>query len=124
MEVIRNVPADRPHIQRYRGGGFAISGVRYNGSVLVTPARATTWPEWNFTRVDAAALVSALADAKVGLCLFGCGERMAPVPVGLRQALKEAGIAADSMITAAACRTFNMMMGEGRTAAALLSPLP
>jgi uncharacterized protein len=123
MEVIRNVPADRPHIQRYRGGGFTISGVRYAGAVLVLPTKALAWSAGNIAAIDPAPLVSALTEAGADLCLFGCGERMEQVPGALRQALKDAGIGADSMATGAAARTFNMLMGEGRAVAAYLVPL-
>lgn len=122
MEIIRKAPADRSLIQRYRGG-FTISGMRYDGSVLALPNRVIFWPEAEMTRIDTARLVSVLTEAGVGICLFGCGERMAPVPGGLRQALKDAGIGVDSMATGAACRTFNMLLGEGRMAGAVLVAL-
>jgi uncharacterized protein len=64
-----------------------------------------------------------LMEAGVGLCLFGCGERMTQIPRALRQALKDVGIGVDSMATGAACRTFNMLIGEGRAVAAVLIPL-
>jgi uncharacterized protein len=49
---------------------------------------------------------------------------MRPVPAALRQALKDAGIGVDAMDTGAACRTYNVLMGEDRrVAAALLKPV-
>jgi uncharacterized protein len=123
MEVIRNVPADRPHIQRYQGGGFKISGVQYDGAVLVTTSKAMAWPVTGLADIDSSALIAALKDAGTTVCLFGCGERMVQVPGALRQALKDLGIGADSMATGAACRTYNMLSGEGRAVAAVLLPL-
>jgi len=123
MEVTRNLPADRPQVQRYRGGGFTVSGVRYEGPVLVLPTRTMTWPVAAMTSIDLAALIPILQEAGVGLCLFGCGARMEPVPAPLRQALRDAGIGVDSMETGAASRSFGVLTGEGRAVAAVLIPL-
>ena len=54
------------------------------------------------------------------VCLLGCGEHMLPLPRDLRMALKEAGLTVDPMDTGAACRTFNVLTGEGRAVATAL----
>ncbi|TAK98385.1 MAG: hypothetical protein EPO08_19245 [Rhodospirillaceae bacterium] len=123
MEVIRNSRADRPLIQRYRGGGFTVSGGRYVGPVVVLPTETIFWPVADIAAIDGAWLASILVPARVSLCIIGCGARMAPVPAALRQILKEAGIGTDSMETGAACRTYNMLTAEGRAVAAALIPL-
>jgi uncharacterized protein len=42
------------------------------------------------------------------------------LPAALRTALKAAGISSDPMDTGAACRTYNVLAGEGRAVAAAL----
>jgi uncharacterized protein len=42
----------------------------------------------------------------------------------LRQEFREAKIAVDIMDTGAACRTYNLLMGDGRRVAAALLALP
>ena len=52
------------------------------------------------------------------VCLLGCGAHMQPLPRDLRAALKDAGLTVDPMDTGAACRTYNVLTGEGRAVAA------
>ena len=59
-------------------------------------------------------------DAGVDLLLLGCGAAMRPVAPALRAALRKAGIAVEPMDTGAACRTFNVLLAEGRRVAAAL----
>ena len=42
--------------------------------------------------------------------------------MALRAALKDAGVSVDAMETGAACRTYNMLAGEGRSVAVALIP--
>jgi len=124
MEVIRTSPADRFLVQRYRGGGFTVSGVRHSGSILILPKEVKPWPVADIAAMDAAWLVPLLAGAGVNLCLVGCGPRTARLPATLKQAFKDAAIGIDVMETGAASRTYNMLVGEGRAVAAALIPLP
>ena len=48
------------------------------------------------------------------------GPKMALVPSSLRAALREAGVVVEPMDTGAACRTYNVLMAEGRHVAAAL----
>lgn len=57
---------------------------------------------------------------KVDVCLLGAGPRLLPIPRALRTALKDAGVPTDPMDTGAACRTYNVLAGEGRAVAAAL----
>ena len=49
--------------------------------------------------------------------------RLLLVPKDLRQGLREAGIVLEPMDTGAACRTYNVLMAEGRLVAAALIPV-
>ena len=71
---------------------------------------------------QAAQVATTLRAANVSLCLIGCGVRTELLPPGLREALREAGVSVDAMETGAACRTYNMLVGEGRAVAAALIP--
>ena len=123
MEVIRNSPAGRSIVQNYRGGGFTVSGVRHVGPVLVLPAETISWPASSINTLDRSELAAKLSTLQLNLCIIGCGTRMERVPADLRSALKDVGIGVDAMETGAACRTFNMLVGEGRAVAAVLIPL-
>jgi uncharacterized protein len=54
--------------------------------------------------------------------LLGLGRRMGLVASDLRAALKASGIVIEAMDTGAACRTFNVLLGEERRVAAALLP--
>jgi len=45
------------------------------------------------------------------------------IPSALRDTIRNAGLSMDIMKTGAACRTFNVLMIEGRRAAAALIPV-
>ena len=64
-----------------------------------------------------------LADNDVELVLLGCGVKMALPPKALKQALKDKGIALEPMDTGAACRTYNVLLADGRRLAAALLPV-
>jgi uncharacterized protein len=109
-------------IASYRGGGFAIAGTRYSGSILLFRDRVLTWPPTRVEEIDAAVLAAHVAECetRVELLLLGCGRQLVPVAPDLRAALKERGVAVEPMDTGAACRTFNVLTAEERRVAAAL----
>ncbi|MEE8272190.1 MAG: Mth938-like domain-containing protein [Alphaproteobacteria bacterium] len=124
MDVTPIAPAGRQVIDSYQPGGFRVSGVVHDGSILVFPDHTEPWPvaapgEVTF---DALARVVA-ADPPIEVLLVGCGRRMAPLPASLRAALREAGLGVDAMDTGAACRTYNVLLSEARRVAAALIAL-
>jgi len=68
-------------------------------------------------------LAPVIARGGVEILLLGCGRRMAMVPSALRARLKAAGIVVDAMDTGAACRTYSVLLAEGRRVAAALLPV-
>lgn len=93
----------------------------YQGSIIVHPGGVIPWPVTAFDEITLETLAPVLALAgTVDVCLVGCGARLLPLPLALRTALKAAGIPSDPMDTGAACRTYNVLAGEGRAVAAAL----
>lgn len=67
------------------------------------------------------ALAAALAHAEQGdILIVGCGKMFFPPPEAERIAAKAAGVALEWMDTGAACRTFNVLLGEERRVVAAL----
>ena len=98
-----------------------MSGTDYEGSVIVCPAQTIIWPIKSFADLTFEAFQPLLAfEGKLDVCLLGCGMHMHPIPRVLRSALKDVGLSIDPMDTGAACRTYNVLMGEGRAVAAAL----
>ena len=112
-------------ITRHDGGRVRVGAVDYAYSVLV-PWIGTV-QRWEVDDFDALAEIhfAALLAAQPELVIFGSGPRLRfPRPALLRR-LIEARIGIETMDTAAACRTYNVLAGEGRhVLAALLLATP
>lgn len=102
----------------YGPGFFRIGGVVLRGAVLAHPGGVAPWGGYD----DAAALV-ALA-GQVDVILLGTGAEIAHPPPDLRAAVEAAGLGIESMASPAACRTYNVLVGEGRRVAAAVLPVP
>ena len=61
-----------------------------------------------------------LAESRPELIIFGSGERLRFVNPALMRALIDQGIGVETMDTLAACRTYNILAGEGRRVIAAL----
>lgn len=123
MDVTPLIPADRQIIDSYSRSGFRVSGVSYEGGVLVFPDGTQAWPPTTFADITPQSLKPVIDRGNVQILLLGCGLRMRPAPQALRQALRAAGIVVDTMDTGAACRTYNVLLAEDRQVAAALLPV-
>ena len=104
-------------IQSYAEGKFRVSNQVYEGPVIVRIENVAGWQGLD----DIPGLVAACSDCDV--VLLGCGKTVSPETFSLRSVLKAQGLPVELMDTGAACRTFNVLMTEGRRVAAALLPL-
>ena len=117
MKLSEVVYPDAPPIDGYGPGFFRVAGQAHRGAVMLLPDGAVLgWENEG---------VSALIDAaaSIDVVIYGAGAEMAHAPSGLRAAVEEAGMGLEVMATPAACRTYNVLLGEGRRIAALLLPV-
>lgn len=112
--------ADKPDtlaITAYGEGWVAVNGQRHTGSlVLTSEGQLRPWEGTRFEDLTAAHF-ERLADAMnepPELVVFGSGSRLRFVRPALLQSLMERRIGVETMDTAAACRTYNILAGEGR----------
>jgi uncharacterized protein len=116
--------ADRNAITRQAPGQVWVNGQLYAHSVVL-PWQGAVQP-WPVAAVAdlTAAHFEQLAALKPELVIFGSGARLQFVSAGLYRSLIEARIGIETMDTAAACRTYNVLASEGRSvvAALLLRP--
>jgi len=122
MDVTPVIPAGRQVIERYGEGRFKVTGQVWEGSILVRPTRTLSFTAQDFAGITEANL-QAIFDADpepLEILLIGCGPRMAMIPPAFRAAIKAKGPTIDAMDTGAACRTYNVLMSEGRRVAAAL----
>ena len=123
VDFTTRAPAGRQIVDSYGDGRFRVSGVRYQGSILVFPDRTLAWPVADIETIAIETLdevVRAGATGAVEILLVGCGRRVGVVPEALRRALRAAGVVAEAMDTGAACRTYNVLAAEERRVAAAL----
>lgn len=124
MDVTPLVKQGAKIIQSYAGGQFKISGQAYQGAVIVMPDQVLEWA----APVDIAHLneshFTPLAGFGLDVILLGTGAKIAFPQPSLKTAVKAMGLPGlDTMDTGAACRTYNVLLAEGRRVAALLMPV-
>ncbi|MCG8493598.1 MAG: Mth938-like domain-containing protein, partial [Sneathiellales bacterium] len=122
MQDISGLPeAGQQLINSYGEGGFRISGVRYEGSVLVLPGKTSSWSVSSLEELTVESLdVITGAVPAVEILLIGCGANMGFIEESIRKPLRTQGITIDSMDSGAAARTYNVLLLEGRRVAAAL----
>ena len=126
MDLTPLIPSGREIVESYGEGRFRVTGQVYESPILVFPERTLTWPVIRFADASLENLAPVLAAGREGnveLLLFGQGPQMQLVPPALRQGLRAAGVVLEPMDTGAACRTYNVLMAEGRRIAAALIPV-
>jgi uncharacterized protein len=113
-------------ITRAEGGRVWVGAEAHAGSIVVPWAGAVL--AWG--AASAAELQPAHFERLVALApevvIFGSGNRLRFVPPALQRALIEARIGVETMDTAAACRTYNVLASEHRkvVAALIVEPAP
>ncbi len=116
---------DRQEIQSYRPGGFTVSGRVYRGSVVVFEDRVESWEVSDPVLLEGRHLeIFRDADPRLDLLLLGLGARFVVPAADVLRTLAEWRLPHELMNTAAACRTFNLLLAEGRRVAAALIALP
>jgi uncharacterized protein len=123
LDLTPLIPGGRQIIESYGDGRFRVGGQVYAGALLVFPTRSLTWAITEAAEAsleNLAEVLEAGRNGEVDLLLLGQGRRMLPVAPALRQGLKSVGVVVEPMDTGAACRTYNVLMAEGRLVAAAL----
>jgi uncharacterized protein len=112
--------AGQQNVITAHGDGYVqINADRRTGSVVVS---GTGVEDWGVPRIQdlKAEDLDGLAKAKPEIVIIGTGKTFVfPHPVNLRP-LIEAKVGYEVMDTAAACRTYNILLGEGRNVVAAL----
>ncbi|MFY0680286.1 MAG: Mth938-like domain-containing protein [Thalassovita sp.] len=104
-------------IDGYGPGFFRVAGEVLQGAVIVTAEKAKSWAGFD----DPEALL-ALKD-EVDVLFVGMGREIAHLPRDLRVALEQAEIGVEVMSSPSACRTYNVLVSEGRRVAVAALPV-
>jgi uncharacterized protein len=119
LKLHADTPTALNTVTAYGPGFIEINKVRHTSAVLLTPERVEPWPIASFAAL-AAADFERLRALNPEVALLGTGTRQRFPHPSLTRSLAEARIGLEVMGTAAACRTYNILMAEGRKVAAAL----
>jgi uncharacterized protein len=111
---------DNNIIRSYNTGELLIKDSRYTKSVIVTPKRIiNNWTPQHFADITSEHF-NTLLDLEPQLVILGTGSTLQFPSLELYATLIEKGIGVEVMATPAACRTYNILVSEGRNVAAAL----
>ncbi len=110
-------------IRAYEKGKLIINQQVYHKSLIIMPEQLT--PDWRPQTIEdlIATDFDELITFKPSMIILGTGEKQAFPSPTLYAAAINAGIGVEIMNTPAACRTYNILMSEGRSIAAALMML-
>lgn len=109
--------SDAVPVDGYGAGFFRIGGEVFEGAVLTGAKGTRLWGGYQ----DSEPLL-ALA-GEVDVLFMGTGAEVAHIPADLRAALEGAGLGVETMNSPAACRTYNVLLSEGRRIALAVLPV-
>ncbi len=113
---------ERAPIDAYGDGGFRFADMSHRGSLLALPTGMHAWtalPSKDPLVLLPAYFAQVFAEADtLQFLLLGTGTDQRFPDQNLQQAFAEHNIGLEVMNTGAACRTFNVLLAEGRPVAA------
>jgi uncharacterized protein len=111
---------DASLITAYDGRSIHIGPEHFEHSLVVgSHGEREIWPVSQFEALSAAHFEQLIV-SKPELVIFGSGARLRFMHPKFTQALMQARIGLETMDTPAACRTYNILAGEGRHVVAAL----
>lgn len=105
-------------VDGYGPGFFRLGDIRHDGGLLVLPQ--TGIAAWGGV-ADLAPLLDRAIEFDV--VFVGMGDEIAALPAAATQAFAKASLGVEAMATPAACRSYNMLLAEGRRVALAAIPV-
>lgn len=109
--------SDSLPVDGYGPGFFRIAGEIHEGPVAILPSGVTRWGGMD----DHAPLAGAAG--LIDVLFLGTGAETAHPPASFREAVESVGIGLEFMASPAACRTYNVLLSEGRRVGLALIPV-
>ena len=112
MRINEVMYTDARPFDSYGDAGFRLDGSRYDGNLVVSETGVAPWGGYD----DLGPLLA--LEGEVDVILVGTGAEMGYLPAAMRLAVEAIGIGVEPMSTPSACRTYNVLLSEGRRVAA------
>ena len=111
----------RAPIDAYGNGGFRFADMSHRGSILIVPSGIYAWDVTSMDDINADHCALFFSELKPpAFILLGTGVTHVMPVAALRKAFADAGLGLEPMSTGAACRTYNVLLAEGRDLGAAL----
>lgn len=124
MEIVRDflVTGEQPIVRHYHAGELRVRNTTFQESLIITPREgALPWAPQAIGELEAKHLERLLElDPRPEMILLGTGESQHFPPREVMAPLINANIGVEIMASDAACRTWNIVLSEGRQAAAAI----
>jgi uncharacterized protein len=123
MDFNLEVPQDHLYIHSVSDKGIRIGENFLNSAFILSGQQLLT--DWDVTVADEIDQQSlqAIFDLQPELVLIGTGSKQVFLPPPVQALFFQQGIGFEVMTTDAACRTFNILVSEGRQVVAALLPI-
>ena len=108
---------DAKPVDGYGPGFFRIGGEVFEGRLAVLPSGVGRWAGYEET-----APFEAVA-GEIDVLFVGTGAEIAHIPPAFRDTLEAVGLGVEIMSSPAACRTYNVLLSEGRRVGLALIPV-
>ena len=120
MKLTLNDNDGRYIIHSYENGQITINGTPYGRSLIITPSKITAdWQPQTIAELTAEHLAQ-VDISETELVILGTGKKQKFPPAQILEPLIRHGIGCEVMDTHAACRTYNILVGEDRKVMAAL----
>jgi len=123
MEFNLEVPSNQFFIRSVSEEGICVNDDVFNGPFIISGQRIV--PQWNIESIEDINedSLQAVFDLQPEVLLLGTGKTQVFLPAATQAHFFRRNIGFEVMTTDAACRTFNVLVAEGRHVVAALLPL-
>lgn len=122
MDFNLEIPRDHLFIRSISAAGIRVNENYYKAPFILSGRQIVA--EWKVDSMDDIneETLQVIFDMQPELVLIGCGSTQAFLPPAVQACFFRRHIGFEVMITDAACRTFNVLVAEGRKVVAALLP--
>jgi len=122
MDINLEIPRGHLFIRSISDAGIRVNDDYYSSPFILAGQQIV--PEWDVDSINdiSEETLQIIFEMQPELVLIGCGDTQVFLPPAIQALFFRRNIGFEVMITDAACRTFNVLVSEGRQVVAALLP--